>query len=130
MQGGRPDRIRDGTAFGVARHSGWHGTCGFAEEINPCEPARSRLRRERCDAWVAPRTELAGASLVDDLDHPGQHVRIGVRGDAVTEVEDVSGQLATLGHNLAHPRLEHRPRRKEQSRVEVALHGIRVPKAG
>src|SRR5690606_8972254 len=51
-----------------------------------------------------------------------QDVRIGVRRDAVAEVDDVPRRGAAAAHDVANVRLQHVPRRGEQRGVDVALH--------
>ena len=43
---------------------------------------------------------------MDDLDHAGEDIGVGVRRDAVTEVEDVTRRMASLCHDRAHLGLE------------------------
>src|SRR5690606_41311865 len=69
--------------------------------------------------------ELCSLSLHDALPiyDAGELVGIGLRRHAVTEVEHVALGSATAFDDVAHVRLEHRPRRLQQSGVDVALHG-------
>lgn len=56
------------------------------------------------------------------FDDAGELVRVGLRRYAVAEIQDVRARrTATLDH-VAHVRLQHRPRGRQQRRVDVALH--------
>ena len=83
------------------------------------------MRLERATEGAA--VVIGGPTLVDERGHPGQHVGVDVGQHAVTEVEDVARRVPALLDDLAHAPLEGLPRREEQGRVEVALHGIRRP---
>jgi hypothetical protein len=58
---------------------------------------------------------------VHELDDAGEHVGVGRRQDAVTEVEDVAGSGVTLRDDPVDGRRERLPRGEEERRVEVAL---------
>ncbi len=78
-----------------------------------------------------PASLAVGGLRVDELDHPGEHVRVGLRQHAVAEVEDVPGGGPALGQHPAHLPLHHRPAGEQQRRVEVALQGaVRTDPAG
>ena len=73
------------------------------------------------------RPRSRGTLAVDEVDDPGEHVRIGVRRDAVAEVEHVARRLGAGADHLTDPLGQHRPGRGEQGGVEIALHGVRRP---
>src|SRR5215208_7490351 len=65
---------------------------------------------------------LLRRSLVHELDEPAQDGWIGVRKDAVTEVEDVARAPARPLENVKRPRLGAFPRPEQQRGIEVTLH--------
>src|SRR5690606_9924709 len=60
---------------------------------------------------------------VGELHDAGELVGIGLRRHAVAEIEDVPLRRAAAFDDVAHVRFEHGPRRLQQRRVDVALHG-------
>ena len=58
---------------------------------------------------------------MDELDDAGEHLRVGVRRDAVAEVHNVRGCCGAAADDIPHVRLNDVPRRTEHGRVDIAL---------
>src|SRR5436190_18329595 len=68
-----------------------------------------------------------GGLLVHQRAEPGQHRGIGLRHDAVTEVEDVARAASGLAEYVLGRLLDALPRAEEHRGVEVALHAAVRP---
>ena len=67
---------------------------------------------------------------MDELDDTSQHARVRGGGHAVAEVDPVARCGLAAGDDVAHVGLQHLPRRGQQRRVDVALHGGDAAQAG
>ena len=62
------------------------------------------------------RVYLYSGARVDELDEPAEHVRVGLRQDAVAEVEDVARPAAGPGEHVERRRLDPLPRAEQERR--------------
>ena len=92
-----------------------------ARRDEPADPAADDDGVRRAPGARRVDRPSGGHRRVDQLDHAGQHRRVGLRRHAVAEVDHVAGRLGAAGDDVAHVRLEHRPRRGQQRGVDVAL---------
>ena len=104
-------------------------------------PASDSRRAAASPEMPPPTTTTSGSTVPvtpaspDGGRHPrraparrsAEHVRIGVGRHAVTEVEDVTGRGGAGRDHRTGPLGQHRPRRAEQGRIEIALNRVRVP---
>src|SRR4051794_21228197 len=93
-------------------------------------PTSSRSRGDPYVIKTTPvRIALDGCRRVHRVDESLEQVGVGVRGDAVPEVEDVAGPPPSLSEHIAHPGVRHAPAGEDIDAVEVALNPLRVPHA-
>ncbi len=91
--------------------------------VSPDTPAPTTTTSGR--ASPPPGTaSVMYAVLVHEVDDVGQRAGVGVRGDAVAQVEDVAGHVAGRGEHGQHAVAQHRAGREQRRRVEVALQGV------
>jgi hypothetical protein len=64
---------------------------------------------------------------MNEIDETSEHVRVGVRKNTMTKIEDVSLRAAPGGEHPSRPRLDHLPRRQGDRRIKVALDGTPRP---
>src|SRR5918993_4247035 len=67
------------------------------------------------------------AELMHHIDNGFDVLHRCVLQDAMTQIEDMTGASLGAAHNILHAFFDLRPRRKEQSRVEIALDGDIMP---
>src|SRR4249920_438268 len=71
--------------------------------------------------------DLSRGLAVNKIDETREHVRVAVRKNAVTKIEDVSLGAAPRGEHSSSPGLDHLPRRQRDRRIKVALDGAPRP---
>src|SRR5690554_1921839 len=110
-------------------------TLADASSSSTDSPPMTRSRAAVSPAIPAPTTTTSttaprGSAMgVDELHDPGQHPRVGLRRNTMTEVHDVRRcRLAALDH-VDHVALQHLPGSGEHGRVDVPLQGNPVTKA-
>src|SRR3989442_3554026 len=100
------------------------GAPEFVAQSHKVVQANSRANRV-CGSEPRGQASCSYASLhgrlLDELHQAAQVGRVGLRQDAVAEVEDVTGAPGGAAQDVPSPLLDPLPRAEQQGRVEVAL---------
>ena len=109
-------------------------TCGAASStVTTAAAARSADRPgggQTRNASADDHDMHVSPQLMDELDDSGEHAGIGVGQHPVAEVEDVPVGGVPFGHDPPYLRVDNRPVREQQRRVEVALQHGRPGRSG